>query len=218
MAESKEGRVRCVADGLIEPNQVKAVGLAYNNYVGTECIMVNGLKVIVRQGDLVDAEADVIVNPANSELCHGGGAASAISVAAGKDLDDECSEYIKQFGSIKVGSSMHTMGGNRQPRIKHVINAVGPNAHEKSNRQDNFDLVQRTVVCSLEHAEHVLNATSIALPAISAGLFGAPKIEVAQALYQAILNCDETKPKFVKAVQLVNLDTGVTYLINREFA
>jgi len=36
--------------------------------------MVNGLKVIVRQGDLVDAEVDVIVKPANSELCHGGGA------------------------------------------------------------------------------------------------------------------------------------------------
>jgi len=35
--------------------------------------MVNVLKVIMRQGDLVDAEADEIVNPANSELCHGGG-------------------------------------------------------------------------------------------------------------------------------------------------
>jgi len=90
MAEIKEGRVRwdTDGDGLIEPNQVKAVGTAYNNYVGTEWIMVNGLKVIVRQGDLVDAEADIIVNPANSELCHGGGAARAISVAAGKELDD----------------------------------------------------------------------------------------------------------------------------------
>jgi len=32
----------------------------------------------------VDALADVIVSTANSELCDGGGAARAISVAAGK--------------------------------------------------------------------------------------------------------------------------------------
>jgi len=99
-----------------------------------------------------------------------------------------------------------------------VIQAVGPEAHENSNRLVNFSLVQRTVVCSLEHAEHVLNAASIALPAISAGLFGVPKIDVAQALYQAILKFDETKPKFVKTVQIVNLDKGVTDLINKEFA
>jgi len=66
------------------PSKVIAVGPAYNNYVGTEWTRVNGLKVIVKHGDLVDAVADVIVNPANSELCHGGGAARAISVAAGK--------------------------------------------------------------------------------------------------------------------------------------
>jgi len=53
-----------------------------------------------------------------------------------------------------------------------------------SNRQDN--------------EEHVLNATSIALPAIR--LFGVSKIDVAQALYQAILKFDETKPRFVKTV------------------
>jgi len=32
----------------------------------------------------VDTLADVIVNTANSELCDGGGAATAISVASGK--------------------------------------------------------------------------------------------------------------------------------------
>jgi len=61
------GRARLVADCHIEPNQVIAGGPAYTNYVGTEWIMSNGLKVIVRQGDLVDTEADVIVNQANSD-------------------------------------------------------------------------------------------------------------------------------------------------------
>jgi len=95
---------------------------------------------------------------------------------------------------------------------------VGPNARENNNRQECFDLVQGSVLCSLEHAEHVLNAVSIALPAISAGLFRVPKIDVAQALYQAVLKFDEKKPAFVKLVHIVNLDNDVTDLINREFA
>jgi len=70
---------------------------------------------------------------------------------------------------------------------------------------------------SLELAKHVLKATSIALPAISAGLFGVPKIDVAEALYKAILEFDESEPKWVNTVQLVNIDKGVTDLINREF-
>jgi len=146
------------------------------------------------------------------------GAARAISVAAGKELDDECNEYLWQFGSIRVGRPMHTSAGKFWSRIKHVIHVVGPEAHETSNRQVNFGLVQRMVVCSIEHAERVLNAASIAVPAISAGFFGVPKIAVAQELYQAILKFNETEPRFVKTVQLVNLDKGVTDLINEEFA
>jgi len=102
--------------------------------------------VIVRQGNLVDAEVDVFVNPANRELCNGGRAARAISVAARKKLDDECYEYIRQFGSVKVGNVMCTRAGNLNPRIKPVIHAVGPSAHENNNRQECFELLQSTVL------------------------------------------------------------------------
>jgi len=215
-AMCQEGRAWLVAECHIEPNQVIAEGPAYHKYMGTEWIMANGLKGIAKQGNLVDAEADVIVNPANSELRHGDGTAKAISVAAGKELDDECKVNIKQFGRIKVGKVMCTTAGNLKTRIKHVIHAVGPEVHE--NTQDNLDLVQSTVLCSLEYAEHVLNSASIAIPAISSGIFGVPKMDVAKVLYQAIFTFDESEPRFVKMVQLVNLNRGVTYLINKEFA
>jgi len=79
---SQEGRVWRDAGCLIQPGEVIAVGPAYNKYVGTQWTMANGLKVIVRQGDLVDAPADIIVNPANGEWCHGGEATRAISFDA----------------------------------------------------------------------------------------------------------------------------------------
>jgi len=113
---------------------------------------------------------------------------------------------------------MCTTAGNLKPRIKYVIHAVGSNACETNKRQDCFDLVESMVLCGLEYAEHVLNSASIAVPAISSGIFGVPKIDVAQALYQAAMKFDETKPTFVKVVQLVNLDRDVTELINRDFA
>jgi len=49
-----------------------------NHDIGHEYVMTNGLRVLIRQGDLVDETTEVIVNPANSELNHGKGAARAI--------------------------------------------------------------------------------------------------------------------------------------------
>jgi len=39
-------------------------------YVGSEWIMPNRLRVIIKQGDLVNATSEVIVNPANCNLLH----------------------------------------------------------------------------------------------------------------------------------------------------
>jgi len=49
-------------------------------------------------------------------------------------------------------------------------------------------------------------------------LFGVPKIDVAQAIYKIILKFDETEPKYVKIVHIVNIDHDVTSLKDREFA
>jgi len=118
--------------------------------------MPNGLKVMVKQGDLIDAKTEVIVNPAFSKLYRGPGAARAISMAAGSELDCECRLYINQYGSVKVGKAMHTSAGDLKPRTKYVIHALGPNAYENHNRQNCFDLVQSPVLYSLEHTKHVL--------------------------------------------------------------
>jgi len=83
---------------------------------------------------------------------------------------NECRLYINQYGSVRVGKAMHTSAGSLKPRIKYVIHAVGPNANENHDRQNCFDLVKSAVLYSLEHTEHVLEAVSISLPAISASL------------------------------------------------
>jgi len=130
-----------------------------NNYIGKEYVLQNGLKVLIRQGDLVDETTEVIVNPANSELNHGTGAAKAISSAAGPILDKECRIYRNAFGDLNVGQVVHTTAGNLRPRIKYVLHAVGPHSGQ-ANRQDCFTLVQSTILQCLEYTENILESKS----------------------------------------------------------
>jgi len=49
------------------------------------------------------------------------------------------------------------------------------------------------------------------------GLFGVPKIDVAQPIYQALLKFDETRPNHVKEVRIVNMDIETTAVMEKEF-
>lgn len=67
---------------------------------------------------------DAIVNGANSALGHAGGVAAAIVRAGGQIIQDESSDYVSRYGSVKTGSCVPTSGGNLF--AKHVIHSVGP--------------------------------------------------------------------------------------------
>ncbi|MBZ0267407.1 macro domain-containing protein, partial [bacterium] len=74
----------------------------------------------LRQGDLVEADVDAIVNAANEALEEGGGVCGAIHRAAGAQLARECATLPR----CPTGSACIT-GGYDLP-AKHVIHAVGP--------------------------------------------------------------------------------------------
>jgi len=56
----------------------------------------------VYQRDLVDETVDAIINPANSYLRHGSGAARAIADAAGWQLENEFKDFIRQHRCLNV--------------------------------------------------------------------------------------------------------------------
>jgi predicted RNase H-like nuclease (RuvC/YqgF family) len=69
------------------------------------------VKLIVRKNNLVEEYTEAIVNPANQELKHEGGAAKAIAQAAGEEFNADCESYLKSYGNLLTGKSMITKAG-----------------------------------------------------------------------------------------------------------
>ena len=117
------------------------------------------------KGDITALDVDAIVNAANEHLQLGSGVAGAIRRRGGPAIQRECD----RIGHCPVGGAVVTGGGDL--RARWVIHAVGPvwqggGAGEEA-------LLASAVLCALERAEEV-GATSVALPAISTGVFGFP--------------------------------------------
>jgi O-acetyl-ADP-ribose deacetylase len=75
-------------------------------------IVYKGCTITVRRNDISKESVDAIINPANSRLGNGGGAAHIIEEAAGPAFRKECDDYITEYQSLPVGEAMVTTAGN----------------------------------------------------------------------------------------------------------
>src|SRR5690606_15495772 len=125
-----------------------------------------GIEVVT--ADITTLEVDAIVNAANESLAHGGGVAAAIARAGTPVVNEESAEWVEQHGLLEPGESAYTGAGSMPARW--VIHVVGP---RYSEGQDNESLLRQAVAAALDRGAE-LGARSMALPAISAGIFGYP--------------------------------------------
>ncbi|CAN8218485.1 unnamed protein product [Coccothraustes coccothraustes] len=126
--------------------------------------------IALYKGDLCTHSVDVVVNASNEDLNHIGGLAEALSRAAGPALQEECNELVKKLGNLQPGCAVIT-GAGKLP-CKNVIHAVGPR-WSRDRSEMCVNLLRKTVKNCLRLAE-THNHCSIALPAISGGIFGFP--------------------------------------------
>ncbi|SHI77665.1 macro domain-containing protein [Propionispora hippei] len=140
-------------------------------------ISVGKKSVSIKQGNITAESTDAIVNPANSKLQHGGGAARAIAVKGGPEIQKQSNDIIKRIGSVPVGKAVITDAGNLL--CKFVIHTVGPQWGE-GNEQEKL---RKAMISVLTLAE-LYNLKSVSIPAISSGIFGFPKTDCAKILLE----------------------------------
>lgn len=148
----------------------------------------NGLTLSVYKDDLCRHNVDVIVNAANEDLKHGGGLAKAILDAAGRKLQDDCDQIIRNCGRLSTGDSVITDARNLP--CKQIIHTVGPrwDANSPSRCEQ---LLRKAITTSLQLASEKSHS-SIAIPAVSSGIFGFPLKLCVENIVEAIRDYVET--------------------------
>lgn len=136
-------------------------------------------ELIIKVADLLTAPVDVIVNPANAGLSHGGGVAALIAGAAGNIVQEESDLFIKEHGQLESGMVAFTSAGKLP--YKAIIHAVGPIMGEGDEQRK----IQQAVSRSLQLCD-MHDWKSVAFPAISSGIFCVPIELTARAFFRAI--------------------------------
>lgn len=158
-------------------------------------VKVGDKKVIIKQADITEEQVDAIVNAANPYLKHGGGVAGAIVRKGGKIIQEESNK----IGYVPVGEVAVTTAGKL--KAKYVIHAVGPRWGEG----DEEAKLRRAVRNALSKATE-LKLKSIAMPAISTGIFGYPKEEGTRVILEEVVNFLKQETTTVDEIRLVSID------------
>jgi O-acetyl-ADP-ribose deacetylase (regulator of RNase III) len=160
----------------------------------------SGLTLEICEGDLLREPVDAIVNAANEMLMHGGGIAGAISRAGGPEIDAQSAAWVREHGPVSHEKPAVTSAGSLPCRC--VIHAVGP----VWGSGDEDRKLAAAVSGSLSAAAS-LRLKSIALPAISTGIFGFPRQRAARGILGAVRTWAEQHPAAsLKTVRLILFD------------
>lgn len=171
-----------------------------------EVVLPSGTLVSVWKADLTEFPADAVVNAANDRLQHTGGLAGALSKAGGPQIQAESNKYISIHGGLSTGDAVVTNPGLLP--CKKIIHAVGPQVSfsSMSNLSKPKLLLKKAILSILARAKEN-NLKSVAIPAISSGLFGYPLPQCAETIVTTVKeSCEYRSESYPNEIYLVNND------------
>lgn len=191
LSDILETKFGCVAT--IEGVDLENKGISYHRQPPiiapekrSEFMTRSGVKVSVWKADLTNFPVDAVVNAANEQLNHCGGLALALSNAGGPQIQLESNEFVRRKGDLKTGDAVVFDAGLL--KCKKIIHAVGPYLPTSPSKYDVHvakPLLQNVIWSILNRvAEHQL--ATVAIPAISSGLFHYPVQDCADTIVSTI--------------------------------
>jgi O-acetyl-ADP-ribose deacetylase (regulator of RNase III) len=157
--------------------------------------IINGVTLTLIQGNIVNVEADAIVNAANAALAGGGGVDGAIHRAAGPTLMQEC----RAIGGCPTGSAVATSAGRL--KAQHIFHAVGPMYRYNEHPERLLASAYQACLNLAEQYSH----QSIAFPSLSTGAYGYP-MRLAAAIALSTIIEHSKKPTSLRQITFVLFD------------
>ena len=132
-------------------------------------------EIQIERGDITVQDTDAIVNAANEALAGGGGVDGAIHAAAGPGLLAACRDIPEIRPGVRCPTGEARLTPGFDLPAKFVIHTVGP----RYSMPDAPALLESAFSASLTLASEHPEIRSVALPAVSCGIYGYPVDEAA---------------------------------------
>uniref|UniRef100_S4R8K5 Macro domain-containing protein n=1 Tax=Petromyzon marinus TaxID=7757 RepID=S4R8K5_PETMA len=172
--------------------------------------------MFVHEDDILNLNVDVIVNAANANLNHLGGLAKVLSDAGGTVIQQESDSYVRKHGKVPTGELAITGPGHLP--CKKVFHAVGPAWGDyRHNTSVGIFLLRKVITNALKKADEE-GFKSIAIPAISAGIFSFPLDICSKEIWHAIFEyCKMTHdcPKTLTDIHIVDINDEFIYKLRK---
>ncbi|KAK2839530.1 hypothetical protein Q5P01_013270 [Channa striata] len=144
----------------------------------------SGVKVSVWKADLTNFQVDAVVNAANNHLQHYGGLALALSEAGGPLIQIDSEIHINQNGDVKTGDAI-VCDAWSLPCTK-IIHAVGPQLDKYTLDISRGEPLLKRTIKSILYQVMKNRLNTVAIPAISSGLFNYPLHECANTIVSTV--------------------------------